>query len=181
MKRAMLLALVGLGFGVAPRAKADIAPPLPPAKSDVAVTIEVDEKAKGPRLVVPNGVFTLPRVRPMPKTSDPKGELPHESQDGIAEETAPSNNKLLIAGIALSLSLTCGGFWMLRRNGKGSMTGLSLLLAAGVTVAAGTIVMGNAAPRRGPLIICRSRSRSTRPPTRARPRSTSSTARSRCG
>jgi hypothetical protein len=138
-----LLAVLGLGLGLTGRATADIAPPLPPKKESVAVKIEVDEKAKGPKLVVPNGVFTAPRVRP-----GPRGQLDQETGDGIADNDNPDKPRhhLLIAGIAVSLALAFGGVWLIRKNGKGSMRGLALLIAAGVTLAAGAIAWANAAP-----------------------------------
>jgi hypothetical protein len=152
-----LLAGLGLGLGLTGRARADIPPPLPPAKDSVTVKIEVDEKAKGPRLVVPNGVFTPPRVRPrFPEA--PKGELPVENGDGIGQDDTKPRHHLLIAGIAVSLALTFGGVWLIRKNGKGSMRGLALLIAAGATLTAGAIAWANAAP---PL--------KDRPPARPQP------------
>src|SRR5262249_45709793 len=66
---------------------------------------------------------------------------------------------LLIAGIAVSLALTFGGVWLIRKNGKGSMRGLALLIAAGATLTAGAIAWANAAP---PLL-------KDRPPLRPQP------------
>jgi len=129
---------------------------LPPAREAVGITIEVDPNAKGPRLVLPNGVFTPPRVRPFPKTSPPpKGELPIESGDEVtmADDaiTAPRHN-LLIAGLALSLSLGFGGFWMVRRHGRGSLTGLAVLIATTGMLIAGAVAWADiAVPPRPPI------------------------------
>src|SRR5262245_26158750 len=104
MHRLMLLTLVAFALGST--ARADIPPPLPPAKEAVRVKIEVDDKAKAPRLVIPNGVFTQPRFRPQPKDA-PKGALEQENTDGIADNEAGEQPRghLLIAGLALACSL----------------------------------------------------------------------------
>jgi hypothetical protein len=138
--RIVLLAVLGFGLGLTGKASADLAPPLPPNKDSVKVKIEVDENAKGPRLVVPNGVFTAPRA-PRPKFDRPK-----EQSDETAQEETQPRNHILIAGIALSMSLAFGGLWLMRRNGRGSMRAMSLLIAAGITLAIGAIVYANAPP-----------------------------------
>lgn len=145
--RIVLLAALGLGLGMTGKASADIAPPLPANKDSVKVKIEVDENAKAPRLIVPSGVFTAPRGRPKLAPPDaPKGELPQEDGDGIAQEETQPRNHILIAGIALSLSMAFGGLWLMRRNGRGSMRAMTLLIAAGATLTAGAIVYANAPP-----------------------------------
>lgn len=149
MRQIVLLAVFGLGLGLIGQARADIPPPLPPAKEAVTVKIEVDEKAKGPRLVVPNGVFTSPRVRPFPKKPDaPKGALEQEGADGIAgnEPDELPRHQVMIAGVALAMSLGFGGLWLVRRNGRGSIGGLSLLIAAVATLSIGAVVWANGAP-----------------------------------
>src|SRR5262245_7042404 len=45
-------------------AHADLAPPVPPVK-DVKFVVEVDEKAKAPKLIVPQNLTTV-RIRPRP-------------------------------------------------------------------------------------------------------------------
>lgn len=147
MNRFMLLAVIGLVLGTTSRSRADIAPPLPPAKEGVAIKIEVDEKAKAPRLVLPNGVFTPPRFRPKEPVPGPKGELPQENGDGIGQDDSMQpRNHLLIAGIALTCAMAFGGLWLMRKNGSGSVRGLTLLIAAGATLAAGAIAWANAPP-----------------------------------
>jgi hypothetical protein len=150
MQRIVMLAVIGLGLGWASQAGADIPPPLPQGKESVRVKVEVDENAKGPRLVIPNGVFTAPRVRPriQPK-SEPKGALEPENMDGVADNDPQEQPRhhLLIAGLAMALSLGLGGMWLLRKNGKGTV-GLMLLIAAGATLSIGAVVWANAAPPR---------------------------------
>jgi hypothetical protein len=143
MRQIVLLAMVGFGLGWAGPARADIPPPLPTAKESVTVKIELDEKAKGPRLLIPNGVFTPRRVRPGPKT-----ELPQDSQDGIAENE-PRNrpdSHIVIAGVAVALSLAFGGMWLVRRNGKGSMSGLALFITTGALLLVGAVAWANRPP-----------------------------------
>jgi len=135
-------AFIGLFLSSGSVARADIAPPLPPAKTAVGIKIEVDENAKASKIIVPNGVFKPPRVRPNFDT--PKGELPNESDDGIAD--AAPRNHLVVAGIAVTLSLAFGGLWFSRRGGRGSARGLALLIAAGATFGAGAIAWANGAP-----------------------------------
>lgn len=135
MRHVAIVTVIGLGLGLNSNARADIAPPLPPAKNAVAVKIEVDENATGWKLVVPNGVFTPPRVRPIPK-GDPKSELP---------EGQP-HNQLLIVGVALTLAFAFSGLWLLRRHGRGSVTGLTLLVAAGAALMVGAVTWANAPP-----------------------------------
>ena len=139
--RIVLLAVFGLALGLTSHSRADIAPPLPPSKESVKVKIEMDENAKAPRLIVPNGVFQQPRG-PRPKLERPKQE---DSDETAQEETQPRNH-ILIAGIALSLSLAFGGLWLMRRNGRGSIRAMSLLIAAGAALVIGAIVYANGPP-----------------------------------
>jgi hypothetical protein len=52
----------------------------------------------------------------------------------------------MIAGVALTLALGLGGLWLVRRQGRSGMRGLALLIAAGGTLAASTIVWANVPP-----------------------------------
>jgi hypothetical protein len=139
--RIVLLAVLGFGLGLTGKANADLAPPLPASKESVKVKIEMDENAKGPRLIVPNGVFQQPRG-PRPKLERPPQE---EGEETAQEETQPRNH-ILIAGIALSLSLAFGGLWLMRRNGRSSTRAMSLLIVAGTALAIGAVVYANAPP-----------------------------------
>jgi hypothetical protein len=153
MHRIAILTCVGLGLGLPGTVNADIPPPLPPAKQSVAIKIEVDEKAKGPRLVIPSGVFTPPRVRPGPK-GVPQGAVDQPGADGVAandDETQPHIH-MVIAGIAVAMSLSCGGLWFVRRQGKGSARDLALLIAAGTSLTIGAVAWANPpAPPRPPV------------------------------
>ncbi len=148
MRRIVLLTMVALGLGLTGKVKADLAPPLPPAKQSVAIKIEVDEKAKGPRLVIPGGVFSAPRGRPAAPKGAPQGALEQPSDDGVSEidDATQPRNHMLIAGLALAASLTCGGLWLVRRQGKGSVRRLALLIASGASLAIGAVAWANTPP-----------------------------------
>ncbi len=144
--RIVLLAALGLGLAWTGQSRADLAPPLPQTKDSVKFKIEMDENAKGPRLIVPNGVFTAPRGRPkLPPANGPKGQLDQENGDGIAQEENPNQprNHIVIAGIALSMALALGGLWLMRRSGRGSTKAITLLIAAGATLTIGAIAVAN--------------------------------------
>jgi hypothetical protein len=155
MRSRIVLLAAGLALGLSSPAAADIAPgprPRPPVRpqpaqiKEVAVKVEVDEKAKGPKLVLPANAFNIGG----PAFNGPFGQLEQENGDGVATAHEPTpekpQNHILIAGVALALAFSCGGLWLVRRNGKGSVRSLTLVIAAGATLAAGAIVWGNAAP-----------------------------------
>ena len=158
MRPVAVVLLAALGLSLVPlSARADIPPPVPPAK-DVKFTIELDENAKAPRLVVPVGM-TRAQFRPRGPVPDrgPKALPPGKEQVGYLEiesddEVTPARNPnhLMIAGVALSLALGLGGLWLVRRQGTGGNRGLVLLLASGVTLAASTITWANVAPAAPP-------------------------------
>lgn len=146
------LAAFGLGL-VPPAVRADIPPPIPPAR-DVKFTVELDENARGPKLVVPASM-TRVQFRPRGPVPDrgPKALPPGKEQVGYLEvesdEEAPAGrnpNHLMIAGVALTLALGLGGVWLVRRQGSSGTRGLVLLLAAGGTLVASTVVWANAPP-----------------------------------
>lgn len=151
------LAAFGLGL-IPPAARADLAPPVPPAK-DVKFVVELDEKAKAPKLIVPQNLTTVrfrPGPRPgaappppgavPPKGGEPLTMLELEGDEPVAELAARDPNHLMIAGVALTLAFGLGGVWLVRRPGRASGRGLALLLAAGATLTAATVVWANAAP-----------------------------------
>jgi hypothetical protein len=139
-----------------------LAPPLPPAK-EVKFVVELDEKAKAPKLIVPQNLTTV-RVRPpRPGAAPPKAGSPPvkdgneslsyielESGDELPPESPRNQNHLMIAGVALTLAFGLGGVWLVRRQGRSGVRGLALLIAAGGTLAASTIVWANAPPPRTP-------------------------------
>ena len=156
MRHLLCAVLASFGLALIPAAaKADLAPPVPPAK-DVKFVVELDEKAKAPKLIVPQNLTTV-RFRPGPRPNpgkppgdkEPQAYLELESDD-VAPETPRNHNHLMIAGVALTLSLGLGGVWLVRRNGRSSTRGLVLLIAAGTTLSASTLVWANAPPPTSP-------------------------------
>jgi len=148
-------ALIAFGLGLVPsRARADALPPPPPPR-DVKFKVELDEKAKAPKLIVPPGL-TVARVRPRPGPGNPPvGKEPLAYLEVESDEPTPTDaprnpNHLMIAGVALTLALGLGGVWLVRRPGRTATRGLVLLLAAGGTLAASTVVWGNVPPPVGP-------------------------------
>jgi hypothetical protein len=141
-------ALLGLAFAV-PAARGDIPPPVPPAKQ-LPIRIEVDGNAKQSKLLVPQRAVTEwrggrgPVPEPPPTSSPPKGALGVE-RDAVGD-AGPSDRHLIVAGLALALSVGFGGFWLVRRNGRASARGLVLLVAAGGALLVGGFVWANAAP-----------------------------------
>jgi len=145
--RFALLLVIGFGLALSRDARADIPPPLPPAKHAVTVKIEVDENAKGPKLIIPNQVFMPPRGRPLPPRNAPKSELNQQGEtDTITEDSTQPKNSLLVVGLALALSMAFGGMWLLKRNGKGSMRSFGVLIAVGAGLTIGAAVWANAPP-----------------------------------
>lgn len=150
---ACLLTVFAAGL-IVPSARGDLAPPVPKPKK-IAIKVEVDENAKESRLLIPQGtVFTRP-PRPIPggpKAIPPQAEPPKVDkaelagdEEFIVEEPRSNNLHLAIASVALALGLTFGGLWLVRKR---SGHRLALLLAAGATLTAGGIVLGNAGPPR---------------------------------
>ena len=148
MRLLILAALAVFATGLVPSAaRADALPPPPPPK-EVKFTVEVDEQAKAPRLIVPH-TLTQARFRPRPAPGNPAGkepvaELEFESDEAGPAEAPRNPNHLMVAGVALTLALGLGGLWLVRRPGRAGTRGLVLLLAAGGTLAAGTITWANA-------------------------------------
>jgi hypothetical protein len=164
-----LISAFAVGLGVfAATAKADLAPPVPPP-AEVKIKIELDENAKVPQLIIPLNT-TQPRrgPRPVPGKKDtvpptappPGGAKPEADQDialddllvELPTEATPTTQRhhVLIAGLALALSLSFGGLWILRRSGRGSTRALVLFVAAGATLAGSTVAWANAPPPRDP-------------------------------
>src|SRR4051812_21885857 len=153
MRLPLLAGLAALGLGLIPvAARADALPPVPPAR-DVKFTVELDEKAKGPKLIVPANM-ARPQLRPRPLPGAPKGvadkqpvAYPEVEADDAGPADAPRNpNHLMVAGVALTLALGLGGVWLVRRQGRPGARGLGLLLAAGGAPMGRTGVWANVAP-----------------------------------
>jgi hypothetical protein len=158
MRITIVAIFAAVGASMVPSAaRADLAPPIP-APKEVKFVIEVDESAKAPRLIVPQNLTTV-RIRPAPnpkggavppKVAPPikDGEesltyLEFESTVEPATDNGRNPNHLMIAGVALTLAFGMGGVWLVRRNGRSATRGLALLVAAGATLAASTIVWAN--------------------------------------
>ncbi|HEY8504763.1 MAG TPA: hypothetical protein VIL46_09285 [Gemmataceae bacterium] len=140
--RTRLLALsAAAALLTAGRAAADIAPPPPPARS-MPLTIEVDPKATGPKLVIPVRALLQRGGRPEPGTG--AAPAPASAPPGGGEFGARPRSHTLIAGVALAAALTLGGLWLVRRDGRGPARGLAALLAAGGVLGAGALLWANA-------------------------------------
>jgi hypothetical protein len=109
--------------------RANVAPPQGPreiafGQRDVKVVVEVDEKAKQPRLVVPANLIG-PQVNPG------------------AGRGAGAQLPTIMAGLALTAAFATGGFWFLR---KGAGRGLVMLFVLSVVAASASVVHANRAP-----------------------------------
>jgi len=151
MRYPLLTVFAVFGLGLVPHvAFADLAPP-PPAAKEVKFVVEVDEKAKGSKLIVPQTLVN-PRFRPAPGGGVPKegngglAVLEYEVEGDAAVEPARNRNHLMIAGVAFTLALGLGGIWIVRRTGRSGARGLALLVAAGGVLAVSTVVWANAGP-----------------------------------
>lgn len=153
MRKLPLAVLAALAFGLIPSTgKADIPPPVP-APKQVKFTVEVDEKAKASKLVVPSSLVN-PRFRPRPGLPKVDGKenlaiLEYDVEDETVPHPANNRNHLMFAGVAFALALASGGVWLARRN-RMNGRGPALMLVAGSTLAVGTLVYANAPPPAGP-------------------------------
>lgn len=167
MRSCFVALAIALGLFTA-HASADLAPPVPPP-TDVKIKVELDENAKGPQLIIPMNMTQprrgprpvpgkkepVPPTAPPPAGAKPDGEQDIALDDMLVElptESAPTTKRhhVLIAGLALTLSLSFGGLWILRRSGRGSARALVLLVAAGATLAGSAVAWANAPPPRDP-------------------------------
>lgn len=162
--RCLLALTVILGLGGLSAVRADLAPPVP-APQEVKLKVELDENAKGAKLIIP-AAMVQPRFRPRPQPLPGKKELPPtapppagakpeepiEVDNALVEwevEPAPTNrHHVLIAGLALTLSLSLGGAWLMRRHGRGSGRALVLFVASSAALAGSTVAWANAPPPR---------------------------------
>src|SRR5579884_547277 len=127
-----MTAAVVLTCGLIPAVRANpVAPPPPPPNvqfgaREAKVVVEVDERAKQPRLVVPAALLG---PQPRPGAGAGFGQLP-----------------TVVAGVALTLAFVTGGFWLLR---KGPGRALVLLFAVSLLLA-GTAFVQADVPRDPP-------------------------------
>jgi hypothetical protein len=127
MRWTATLAALAAGLWLSGRAAADIA--LPVVKKTATVTIEVDEKAKGTKVLVPSSAITE-RRRPGPPG---RGAL-----DGLTLPTA-------VAGCCLALSLGAGGVWLARRGSTGRGT-VAVVLVGSLVLGSGAFLWANVPP-----------------------------------
>jgi hypothetical protein len=137
MKRFVAVAALAVVLWTTRAAVADLAPrpvprpPVPAPDTAVPFHIDMDEKAQVSRLQIPANMLRLGRA-----------DAGFLGEDAFAEAESPWRRT--VAGVALSLSVGAGGFWLVRRRrlGKGLATALVLLGLAG----AGAMVWANAVP-----------------------------------
>jgi hypothetical protein len=153
MRKILIAVAAAFGLSLMPSsARADLAPPVPPVK-DVKFVVEVDEKAKAPKLIVPQNLTTV-RIRPRPGGVPAKDkneqvnliELESAEVPIEPEPARPNPNHLMVAGVALTLGLGLGGVWLFRRQGRMGTRALAIMLAAGGSLVVTTLVWANAAP-----------------------------------
>ena len=109
-------------------------------------------------------------LQPLPKApitgggESPKPEKPASNEgdatdlgdweadaDQAIEPAGTNQTQLMVAGMALTMSLGCGGVWLLRRPNTSSLNGVVVLIASGVVLAASTLVWANVpVPQRPP-------------------------------
>jgi hypothetical protein len=174
MRTMILAGWLLAGLCVSPNlSRADLAPPVPEPKS-VPVKIYLDEKAKESRIQVPQNLTNIrfrpvrpgqPPAPPVPPTSPaptspaPKSDINDQSSVGELEADAEyaheqkNPNHLMIAGMALTMGLGCGGVWLLRRPDTSSLRGVALLVASGGILCGSTFVWANAPPPPRPPVI----------------------------
>lgn len=102
-----------------------------------------------------------PQNSPTPRgnPAKPDGEIQEDLSfnDWQAEGTfspdsdSKNSNHLMIAGMALTMGLGCGGVWLLRRPNSSSLAGIAALLASGAVLGGSTLIWANAPPPRKPL------------------------------
>lgn len=153
LRSGMWIGLVGLlgwlGLAVAP-AHADLAPPRPAA---VLIRLELDEKAKAPRVIVPPGALQGARndaggdARPDVENV----QLDLDNAERIVADTPATevpNHQTLMIGLALSLSIALGGLWLMRkpRFSTWPASRLGVVVAVGASLTLGALVWANGVP-----------------------------------
>lgn len=108
-------------------------PPKPPA---VPFVIHIDDKAKEPHLEIPRTLLLGRRA-----------SLDDEGETRRAEAPRPH---MLVAGIALSLSVVAAGFWLVRSGNRFSRRGVAVLLVAGALLTVGGVTLWANVPPPGP-------------------------------
>lgn len=115
--------------------RADLAPPKPVVGKPAPFVIEVDEKAKEPRLIVPEDL--IPGLR---------ADVGLENE-GRRAGIGDLPGRTLVAGLALALAVAFGGLWVVRSRFQPGSRYLAGAVVALVALGAGTaLVLANAAP-----------------------------------
>ncbi|WP_020470376.1 hypothetical protein [Zavarzinella formosa] len=182
MRTIIAAGLLLAGLSISPKvSRADIPPPVPEPKS-IPVKIYLDEKAKESRILVPQNLTTV-RFRPVrpglppnagnvppptsplptspaPGSAPPKADIDTdtpvsqiEADVEYAAEPIKNPNHLMIAGVALTMGLGCGGVWLLRRPDASTLRGVVLLVASGVVLCGSTLLWANAPPPVRPPVV----------------------------
>jgi hypothetical protein len=155
MKRWLLTALpLGLLCACSPAARADLAPPFPGpgpgpvqpgfrpgfgpafAAKAVKLSVEVDEKAKQARLIVPMNLMFGGFLGPNPGRPNFPGRGGAPGGFGQGADARPLGLPTLVAGLALTLAAASGGLWLVRRRGGRVVAGILVvaMLGLGATV-----------------------------------------------
>lgn len=117
MKRYLLPAcLVGL-FCFVGISKANRAPTPRPAAPKPSLRVEVDPKAKNPRLIIPSNAL---RRAPLGGFGAPP---PADSRGGL------SSLSTVVVGACLTMAFVCGGLWFMRRGNNGAIAALLVSIA----------------------------------------------------
>jgi hypothetical protein len=118
---------------------------------NVKLTVEVDEKAKQPRLVVPYVLLmkgagppagALPPRLPVGAPVAPPPALPRKEGADAGALGLPT----IVAGLALTAAAVSGGLWLVRRGSRRTLLGV---LAVGVLAASATALWADIGPGGG--------------------------------
>jgi hypothetical protein len=93
----------------------------------VPFVVLVDDKAKEPHLEIPRTLLL-------------GGRAAVEGEDDTQRAEAPRLH-MLVAGVALSLSLAAAGFWLVRSGTRFSRRGVAVLLVAGALLTVGGVTL----------------------------------------
>jgi len=126
----LLLVLAGTA------ARADLLPPLPPAK-EFKIRIELDPRGKATKVLIPWAAVNERRGRPQP----------FPPKTGSPEKQTSLNLRWTIIGVSLTLAVAFSGLWFMRRNPSGKIVA-GVVAAVGISLGAAAIISANSAPPR---------------------------------
>jgi hypothetical protein len=111
--------------------RADLRPggrrPEPPKPVAAPLVILIDDKVKEPRLEIPRNLLIGGRAA--------------LDDEGDTRRAETPRLHMLIAGVALSLSLAAAGFWLVRSGNRFSRGGVAVLLVAGALLTVGGVTL----------------------------------------